>query len=145
MDPRVQPKYEQINSEGCKLMGEGGADHEADPYSDSQPRATRRFGEVVSHYPRGSTEDTCADGPAGRRATSDCSGDRRDRPHQRGDGKTVAQTLSGRGGRGVARCAASGCTPQGDGGVSQAVGGGCPPSSSQLGVAVLAVDAASSG
>jgi hypothetical protein len=24
-------KYKQINSEGCKLMGEGGA-HESDPY-----------------------------------------------------------------------------------------------------------------
>jgi Winged helix-turn helix len=59
-------KYNQIISEGCRLMGEGGA-HQADPYPDSQPRATQRFGEVVPHHPRGSTEDARADGPSGRR------------------------------------------------------------------------------
>jgi hypothetical protein len=33
------PKYKQINSEGSKLMGQGGA-HETDSHPDPQPRAT---------------------------------------------------------------------------------------------------------
>src|SRR5215203_7238251 len=116
--PLVRPtaKYKQIIFEGYKLMGIGGA-HESDPYPNSEPRATRRFGEVVPHHPRGANEDTRTDGLIGCRATFDRSRDRRDRPCKRGDGKALAQTLLGRGGRGLARCAASGCSAQGDGGV----------------------------
>jgi hypothetical protein len=33
------PKYKQINSEGSKLMGQGGA-HETDSHPDPQLRAT---------------------------------------------------------------------------------------------------------
>jgi hypothetical protein len=57
-------KYKQIIFEGCKLVGEGGA-HETDPYPDSQPGATRRFGALVSHHPRGAPEDARPDGPSG--------------------------------------------------------------------------------
>jgi len=32
----VSTKYKQINSEGCKLVGEGGA-HETDPHSPLAP------------------------------------------------------------------------------------------------------------
>jgi hypothetical protein len=109
------------------------------------PNRGKSIGGVVSHQPRGATENACADGPSGRRATSDCSRDCRDRMRKRGDGKTVAQALPGRGYRRFARRAASGLPAQGDGGVLRAVGVGCPPSSPQPGIAVLGVDTQAPG
>jgi hypothetical protein len=40
-------------------MGEGVA-HETYPYPNPQPGATRRFGETVSHHPRGAAENARA-------------------------------------------------------------------------------------
>src|SRR5438270_7252161 len=59
-------KCEQINSEGCKLMGEGGA-HETDSYPSPWPGATPRVGGAVSHHPRCEVENTRPDDLAGRR------------------------------------------------------------------------------
>ena len=68
-----------------------------------------------------------------------------DRASKRGDGKTLAQALPGRGSRGLARCAPSGRAAQGYGGVPRAVGGGGTSPSEEPWAAVLFVDAAPSG
>jgi transposase len=66
-------------------------------------------------------------------------GDLRDRPRQRGDGASLAQTLPGRGGRASARRTATGSAAQGDAGVPRGADPRGPPPSPQPGVAVLCV------
>src|SRR5215212_11740665 len=139
----IVTKYKQINSEGCKIVGEGGA-HETDSCSHPKPGATRRLGGVVSH-PQGAPQDASSDGLAGGRAGTYGLRDRPDRASKRGDGKTLAQALPGRGSRGLARCAPSGRAAQGYGGVPRAVGGGGTSPSEEPWAAVLFVDAAPSG
>src|SRR5918995_141392 len=132
-------KYKQINSEGYKRMGEGGA-HETDSNPHPKPGATRGLGRVVPHHPQGADENACPDGLARGRAGSYGLRDRRDSASKRGDGKALAQALPGRGGRGLARCAPPGRAAQeGYGGLSRALGASATPPSEELGVAVLSL------
>jgi transposase len=73
-------KCRQINSEGCKIVGKGGA-HETDTCSHPKLGAARSLRGVVSH-PQGAPQDARPDGLAGGLAGSYGLRDRRDSASQ---------------------------------------------------------------